>query len=331
MTEENELDTVNRQVARVPVLFLIDVSGAKRRRIETEDGNRRRVIDLLNEGLEIFTEQVSEDLLAHESVDVSLVTFGGRVKTEQDFRPIKETWIESSPPTFSARGSTPMCKAIIKGIKKLEEYEHYLHGTELAYRLPLIWLITDGRPDQSSGEIWQEAQKAIGEGFCDHSKFFFAVGLGENADEEILNNIVSKAGDDFVEVLQLEESLSMDAFRIAADCVKARSHKGYSTATEILFSEAVDLKGVNLYKASLSEADLSGKDLSNADLTNADLSGADLSGADLSDANFTHADLSEADFRAADLEGATMDGEEIGLRDIEEAGGITERTSNDDN
>jgi uncharacterized protein YegL len=290
------------------------------------------MIDLLNDGLEIFTEQVSEDFAAQECVDVSLVTFGGKVKTEQDFRPIKETWIESSPPPITAGGRTPMCEAIIQGIKKLEEYEHYLHGTEIAYGLPLIWLLTDGRPDCSSGEIWQEAQNALGEGLCGgHPKLFFAVGLGENADEEILNNLVSKSVDELVEVLQLKKELMMDAFRIAADCAKVHSHEGYSTATDILFSEAVDLKGINLYKTSLSEADLSEKDLSNADLTNADLSGADLSGADLSDANLTHADLSEADFRGVDLEGATMDGEEIGLRNIEEAGGITEGPSNDDN
>jgi uncharacterized protein YegL len=353
---ENEygLDPVECPVARVPVMFIVDTNGGTRHEITTADSTRSDIIFELNEGLEHFAREIEGDFEAELAVDVSVISTGGDLTVEQGFQPIQHSIstksVSSGLPELTAGGMSRVSESIVKSQKHLIDYIESVDKKALSRKPAMVWLLHESEPLDGFKGSWERAQRVIKMGTEDRHMFFFAVGLGgahRGAAMEGLNRLVTEADDENVAVFGHRYRYIRELFHMIANVTIEYTHKeGLSSAAEAFPSGALDpgiaiLSKSNLPKANLSEADLSEQDiseanlakadLSEANLTHADLSNADLRDADLSDANLTHAGLSEADFRGIDLEGATMDGEEIGLRDIEEAGGITERTPNDDN
>ena len=202
---------------RHPVLFIVDVSGEKNRQVVIESGERRRVIDLLNNGLNDFTREISEDPILTRRVDVSLVTFGGNVTIEQQFCPFKNTWGNSGPPTLTAKGSSPMCRAIIEGIEMLREHKDEIVDDGGLYSPASVWLLTEGRPNMTKGEIWETAQNAIRSGIYDEYLSFYAVVYGKDSGIETLAELVSEIDDPHANVSKFGVDQITDVFQIAAD------------------------------------------------------------------------------------------------------------------
>jgi uncharacterized protein YegL len=186
---------------RCPCVLLLDVSTSMREVVanagedtgETveQDGQTYRVlsggmtrIDLLNEGVRAYQADVVSDPLAAQRVEVSVITFGGRVETVVPF----VTAREFTAPTLTASGDTPMGAAILQAIEAVTERKRTYRQSGLHYYRPWIFLITDGGPT----DAWKTAAAKVHEGEKSKAFAFFAVGV-EGANFDVLKQISVRA------------------------------------------------------------------------------------------------------------------------------------------
>lgn len=217
--EYPELSHPASLLSRVPVLFILDTSGGMRRQIKTLDGYTRRKVQLLNEGLEQFTQEIRDQFEAYEAVDISLVTFGGDVELKQEFTPIKD-W---TPPQLDASGSTPMCEAIIKGISHFDGYRTAVDDQGLSRKRVLVWLLIDGRPNQTdSSEEWEYAQDAIEQGTEMAALDILFIGFGTPTDT--FQDLIAGADEDRVAMEKFEDGQYKEVFKLVAERTKKNAN-----------------------------------------------------------------------------------------------------------
>jgi uncharacterized protein YegL len=157
---------------RCPVLLLLDTSGSMQ-------GNP---INELNEGLQLFRDELFADSLAAKRVEVAIVTFGP-VKVEMDFTGIQYLQV----PALRASGDTPMGAAIEQGLELLQRRKDSYKANGIAYYRPWIFLITDGGPTDSVARATQLVKEGEGK-----KKFlFYSVGV-DNANMDNLKAICAR-------------------------------------------------------------------------------------------------------------------------------------------
>ena len=154
---------------RCPVLLLLDTSGSM----------QGHPIKELNEGLQLFRDELFADSLAAKRVEVSIVTFGP-VKVESDFTGIQYF----QAPMLAATGDTPMGAAIEQGLELLQRRKDSYKANGIAHYRPWIFPITDGGPTDSV----VRATQMVKEGEEKKKFLFYAVGV-DNANMENLKAI----------------------------------------------------------------------------------------------------------------------------------------------
>jgi uncharacterized protein YegL len=177
---------------RCPCVLLLDVShsmaevvGGKGKELGYKvqrDGKTYRAvaggvtkIDLLDEGVRAYQADLLGDSLAGQRVEVSVITFGGKVRTEVPFVSARDF----NPPELRAKGETPMGEAILLAVEAVAERKRLYKRNGLHYYRPWIFFITDGEPTDD----WQPAAAKIREGEAQKAFAFFAVGVtGANFD-----------------------------------------------------------------------------------------------------------------------------------------------------
>jgi uncharacterized protein YegL len=147
---------VNNPENRCPVILLLDNSGSM----------AGQPIQQLNEGLQVFRDELFADSLAAKRVDVAIVTFGP-VRVEADFTSIQNFFA----PTLSAAANTPMGAAIEKAIEMVNERKSTYRSNGISYYRPWIFLITDGGPTDSVAR----ATELVHQGEASKSFMFYAV------------------------------------------------------------------------------------------------------------------------------------------------------------
>jgi uncharacterized protein YegL len=174
-------------VERTPTVLILDTSNSM---IQSPPGSDTRRIDLLNDGLEQFKQEVMEKSHTERRVDVSVVTFGRKARVEQEFTQVKN-W---TPPTLNSGGRTPMADAIETSIDLVEQVKSTYRAEGISYNRPILWLLTDGKPDMKRGsERWQIVKRQLEVGTKEDKFIFFALGMGE-ADTERLGQLVEGTG-----------------------------------------------------------------------------------------------------------------------------------------
>ncbi len=155
---------------RLPCILLLDVSQSM----------AGKPIHELNEGIQLYKNELLADPLASKRVEAAIVTFGGEVRTACDF-----TTAESfSPPRLTAAGMTPMGEAIHLALDLVNVRKRAYRDNGIAYFRPWIFLITDGAPTDE----WLSAAQKVKEAEEMRSVAFFAVGV-EGADFNVLKQI----------------------------------------------------------------------------------------------------------------------------------------------
>ncbi|CAN5476614.1 VWA domain-containing protein [soil metagenome] len=181
---------------RCPCVLLVDTSGSMGEIVSRsgaslgytiqQDGQTYNAvsggttrIDLVNEGLRAYQADLMSDTLASLRVEVSIITFGGKVETVMPFTTARDF----TPPPLQASGETPMGAAILQSIDAVEERKRVLKQNGIDYLRPWIFLITDGAPNHD--DPWKSAAEKVLEGEASKKFSFFAVGV-EGANFEIL-------------------------------------------------------------------------------------------------------------------------------------------------
>lgn len=160
MSELDLVQLADNPDPRAPCLLLLDTSASM----------GGEPIKALNEGLQIFKQDLMTDELARRRVEIALLTFGaGGVKEVQDF----VTADEWQPPALTAGGSTPMGEAIRRGLELLRVRKEMYREAGLQYFRPWVFLISDGEPTDQFDESARAArQEEAGRGLS-----FFVVGV----------------------------------------------------------------------------------------------------------------------------------------------------------
>jgi uncharacterized protein YegL len=180
-------ERLEHTVERTPTVLILDTSNSMR---DPPDGSNKARIEHLNEGLGQFKQEVLGKTHAERRVDISIITFGGRVQVEQEFTQVKN-W---TPPTLTPGGTTPMGDAIEAAIDRVEDVKSTYSREGISYNRPILWLLTDGKPDMAEGgQRWDIVKRQLEVGTREDKFIFFALGIGE-ADTERLGRLVEGTG-----------------------------------------------------------------------------------------------------------------------------------------
>ncbi|TVQ24714.1 MAG: VWA domain-containing protein [Leptolyngbya sp. DLM2.Bin15] len=156
---------------RCPVILLLDTSASM----------AGASIEALNEGIQIFKQNLLEDEQASLSVDVAIITFGNQgVQCIQDFVGVHDFL----PPTLQTGGMTPMGAAIDQALNLVETRKQVYRQNHVDYYRPWIFLITDGAPTDD----WQAASTHVRSAEQQNKVSFFAVAV-EGANLKVLRDI----------------------------------------------------------------------------------------------------------------------------------------------
>jgi uncharacterized protein YegL len=184
MTEDQlaQVEFADNPEPRCPVVLLLDVSGSM----------AGRPIDELNQGLRDFAATLQSDRLAALRVEVAVITFGGQVRSldvsggqgDAAFDPAQAfvTLDHFTPPTLAAGGETPMGEAVRRGLTLLRARKDVYKQNGADYFRPWVFLITDGKPNDTG---WETAPDEVKAEEGRRGLLFYAVGV-EGADMKTL-------------------------------------------------------------------------------------------------------------------------------------------------
>ena len=172
---EDAVEFAENPEPRCPCVLLLDTSGSM----------NGAAIEALNEGLQVFKEELNRDNLAKKRVEVAIVTFNFEVNVAQEF----VTADAFEPPTLVAQGLTHMGSAIHLGLDMIEARKAQYRANGVNYYRPWVFMITDGEPQGELDTIVEQAAQRIKDDEANKRVAFFAVGV-EDANIERLSEIV---------------------------------------------------------------------------------------------------------------------------------------------
>lgn len=155
---------------RCAFVLLADVSGSMA-------GEK---IASLNQGVQLFANDLRDDSLAAKRVEIAVVTFGDNVNVVAEFGSAKSFY----PQSLKAGGSTPMGEAINTAIDLVTARQKQYRDAGIPTYRSMIFCITDGVPT----DAWDRAARRVREGEERKSFSFFAVGV-DGADTNTLARI----------------------------------------------------------------------------------------------------------------------------------------------
>jgi uncharacterized protein YegL len=141
-------------------------------------------INALNEGLRAFKKDLAADPLAALRVEIALIGFDSEIKVHQDFATVDRF----DPPTLVAAGLTHMGSAVLKALEMTEARKALYNANGVKYYRPWIFLITDGKPEGESDQVFGEAVRRVHEAENKKRAVFYAVGV-EGADMDRLGEL----------------------------------------------------------------------------------------------------------------------------------------------
>lgn len=163
----------------LPVILLLDVSGSMR-------GEK---IAALNKSVEEMIASFADQTKREVEIQVSAITFGSEVKVHLPYTPAPD--IKWTP--LTADGATPLSDALVMAKDMVEDKAT---TPSRAYR-PVVVLVSDGAPWPKT-QPWEQALTAfVGDGRsakCER----YALGIGSEADESVLEKFVEGTDDQTV-------------------------------------------------------------------------------------------------------------------------------------
>lgn len=197
-THDNDL--LDNPTTRCPVALVLDASGSM----------SGEPIRQLNEGIQLFIDEVKRDDLARWSVELAIFAAGGSVDCMLDFTGIEQ--IAGVSP-LTASGSTPLGEATRQALKRLEARKAEYRRLGVPYYQPWLVIISDGAPT----DAWQDAARRAQELSAQRKLVSLPIGVS-GADMQVLSQFSSKPAValDGLKFRELFQWLSASMARVSA-------------------------------------------------------------------------------------------------------------------
>ena len=160
---------------RTPVVLVLD-------RSRSMEGDP---ITALNAGLVELEEAMKKDPTTSTRGRVLVIQFGGNNEVS------KGDWqdaIEFSAPKLVANGLTPTGAAMMMALDAIELQKTEMRAAGISYKRPILMLMSDGDPTDG----WESAATACRNAEAANKVTIFTIGVGEEANLEILGQFSSK-------------------------------------------------------------------------------------------------------------------------------------------
>ncbi len=169
-------ELVENPTARLPVCLVLDTSASM----------TGSPIKELQEGVNIFFQELLGDEVAKYSAEVAIVTFGGQVEMPVDFAAVTSQAV----PSLKAGGMTPMGEAVEKALGLLDTRKDEYKRAGVDYYQPWLVLMTDGSPTDSIAR----ARQLVDQLSKEKKLAVFAIGVGNDADMNELGKLSGGRG-----------------------------------------------------------------------------------------------------------------------------------------
>lgn len=162
----------NNNANMVACAILVDCSGSMT--LEIAPGFSR--MDALEAGLEVLSREMKMDPTVRNSVEVSLIDFGGQKPHEAS---IIQDWVYARDfvaPKFTTGGSTPLSKALLLALEQVRQKKSAYRHEGRSYCRPWIITISDGQGTDSDPE-WAQAVQATKNAIAGKEALILSVGI----------------------------------------------------------------------------------------------------------------------------------------------------------
>lgn len=170
-------DLVDNPTPRVPVLLCLDTSGSMQ-------GDPIRELNL---GVQQYMAEMMSDDLTRFSAETAVVSFDSAASCVADF----DTTDRMQVPEMAAGGMTRMGEGLLLALELLEKRKAQYKATGVDYYQPILVVMSDGCPN-GDRRVWEEACERIAALCAARKLSVVAVGLGANADMELLAKVSPK-------------------------------------------------------------------------------------------------------------------------------------------
>lgn len=237
----------NRKGIKLPVVILADTSGS----MNDVNTNGKTRIDSLNEGIEVYFQQMLEDSDVQDHIDIAIISFGiNDAELVVDFAHIKEQRV----PVFKAAGGSPMCDAIYLALEIIETQLGVYQDSGIPFHPPHLIMMTDGIPTltgkwdengvaielKQSDEEYIETHKHFQRFMNQHALVSITVGIGERVyNPYFLEKFASTPSN----VLKLDDHNIVEFFKLLSRSTSILS-RSVPTADLSMDFDKVDSKGI---------------------------------------------------------------------------------------
>ena len=191
-------DLITNPTSRVAICLVLDASGSMSEVVEGtfestgqtyyKDNQKWEAVtggttrlDLMNEGVKLFFDELVNDEIAKYSAEVSVVAFAGKSETILDFESLSRVhFVELSE---MAQDGTNIGDAVQMALSLLDTRKQEYQEVGVDYYQPWIVIMTDGKPtEENYKNIAQEVSKRV----LDKRLSVFPIGVGDGADMDVL-------------------------------------------------------------------------------------------------------------------------------------------------
>ena len=207
-----DVSLVDNTEERVPLVLALDCSGSM-------DG---APIAALNEGLKALEQDLKSDPIAAKRVRILVITFGAASHHEVEVGQWQDV-MDFSAPTLEANGTTPTGAAVGVALDEIEREKAALREAGIAYKRPLLYLMSDGAPTDD----WKAMAKRARQAEAEHKLSIFPIGVGNEVDTGVLGRFGARGA------IQLEGLKFKELFMWLSASVKTVSQTTRGQAAQL--------------------------------------------------------------------------------------------------